>query len=533
MNEIFLIIFSLSISGSLIALLLFLLKPIVKDRLSKTWQYYIFLVVIVRLFLPFGPDTSLMGMVFNQVGDYIAVADNSTAAPNMDNLLFLPDGAPQEQADEDAVTPISPAKNIGETLLAWLWLAWLVPAVLFLFRKVANYYRYTRAVKNGCSLITNNHILNIYRETCVAMDIKHAPRLAMNEQVAAPMVAGIIQPVIVLPDTKLKDIDMRYVFQHELTHYKRLDIAYKWLVQVALCLHWFNPAIYWVNREINRNCELSCDENVIRRLDEKDKYAYGDMLLGAIRLDKIAPRATVSLTLSEDTKLIKERLKAILTHKRQSRKLIIMSALLAVCLFCGAACAGSYTSTTPDPVAQNSNTPGGQIQSTPFMDSETPAAITEMGMQYYEDTDPVGRYPYLHWIIANNSNKTINDYEMVCLAYDKDGKPLELDWTRLPLTNGNQITGFTNQSDKSYEQMIALADKPILPGEKEDLDGGWSLYDGWNQADGTHNVAYVLACMKQVTFDDGTVWENPGYQDWLSEYKGKRVGPETLDAYYT
>ena len=190
-----------------------------------------------------------------------------------------------------------------------------------------------------------------------------------------------------------------------------------------------------------------------------------------------------------------------------------------------------------NPTSQNANTPGVQTNNTPNTQittttSETPVTIDEVEIQYYEDSDPDGRWPYLHWIISNNSNKTITDYEMACLVYDKTGNALELDWTRLGLTNGNQITDYTNQSDKAYEHMIPLADEPILPGEKENLNGGWSLYDGWNQASGTHNVAYVLACMKQITFEDGTVWENPEYQNWLSAYKGKDVEPETLAAYY-
>ena len=541
MNEIFLIILSLSISGSLIALLLFLLRPIIKDRLSKTWQYYIFLIVIMRLLFPFGPEISLMGMIFNQVESQITVADNPTSAPYTDNFLLLPGETPQEQADNETASSVTAEQDMKETLLAWWGLVWLVPAVLQLIRKLVNYYRQTRFIKNECGLIDDIHLLNMYRETCEVMSIKRAPRLAINERVAAPMLVGIIHPVIVLPDTKLKDIEIRLVVQHELTHYKRMDFAYKWLVQIALCIHWFNPVVYWVSREINRNCELSCDEAVIKRLDKKGKYDYGDMLLGAIKIDKKPPRTTVSLPLSDDSKLIKERLKAIMTYKKQSHKLIIVSALLAVCLLCGAAYAGSYTSAAPnsapqipaDAVTQSaSSITETQTQPTPLAVAKSPAIIEEMEMRYYEDDDPDGRWPYLHWIITNNSDKTITDYEMACLAYDKDGNSLELIWEQTALTDGNKVTRFTSQSDKSYEWIITKVEEPLLPGKKEDLNGGWSLWDGWNQSDGSHNVAYVLGCMKQITFDDGTVWENPEYQNWLSTYKEQNVAPETLDTFY-
>lgn len=155
-----------------------------------------------------------------------------------------------------------------------------------------------------------------------------------------------------------------------------------------------------------------------------------------------------------------------------------------------------------------------------------------MEICYYEDKNPNGRWPYIHWVLNNDSDKTISDYEIVCLAYDKDGEPLELIWEQFALTDGDKITGFTSQSDKSYDQVITLSDKPILPGAKEDLNGGWSLWDGWDQANGTHTVEYVLACMKQVTFEDGTVWENQDYEKWLSSHREKEVKTNILESYY-
>ena len=55
MNELLKTILSLSLSGSFLILILLLCRPIVRDRLSKQWQYYIWLVVISRLLLPFTP----------------------------------------------------------------------------------------------------------------------------------------------------------------------------------------------------------------------------------------------------------------------------------------------------------------------------------------------------------------------------------------------------------------------------------------------------------------------------------------------
>ena len=64
MNEVLKVVLSLSLSGAALILLLFLLRPLFKEKLSKRWQYYIWLVVVARLLFPFAPETNLMTTLF-------------------------------------------------------------------------------------------------------------------------------------------------------------------------------------------------------------------------------------------------------------------------------------------------------------------------------------------------------------------------------------------------------------------------------------------------------------------------------------
>ena len=59
MIELLKVILSLSFSGTILILLLFMCRPLYRNRLSKRWQYYIWLLVIARLLLPATPETSL------------------------------------------------------------------------------------------------------------------------------------------------------------------------------------------------------------------------------------------------------------------------------------------------------------------------------------------------------------------------------------------------------------------------------------------------------------------------------------------
>lgn len=67
MNEPLKVVLSLSLSGTLLILLLFSLRSLFKERLSKRWQYYIWLVAVARLLFPFAPETNLMATLFQGI----------------------------------------------------------------------------------------------------------------------------------------------------------------------------------------------------------------------------------------------------------------------------------------------------------------------------------------------------------------------------------------------------------------------------------------------------------------------------------
>ena len=60
MNTVLKIFLFLSFSGSLLILALLLGKRFFRDKISRQWQYYVWLVVVLRLLLPFGPEADLL-----------------------------------------------------------------------------------------------------------------------------------------------------------------------------------------------------------------------------------------------------------------------------------------------------------------------------------------------------------------------------------------------------------------------------------------------------------------------------------------
>lgn len=125
---------------------------------------------------------------------------------------------------------------------------------------------------------------------------------------------------------------------------------YKWLVQITVCLHWFNPLVYVMSREINRACEFSCDEAIISKLDYNSVQEYGRTLLDAMVKAGNYKESLASVTLNENKELLKERLGAIMSFKKKSKLRTVFSTVFTAGILCAAAFTGAYAA-VPESVA--------------------------------------------------------------------------------------------------------------------------------------------------------------------------------------
>ena len=41
-----------------------------------------------------------------------------------------------------------------------------------------------------------------------------------------------------------------------------------------------------------------------------------------------------------------------------------------------------------------------------------------------------------------------------------------------------------------------------------------------------------MFCLEQVVFEDGSVWNNPDYENWFDTYAGKEMETDQLQNYY-
>ena len=343
MNILLKMFLSMSFSGSLFILLLLAGKRFLKDKISRQWQYYIWLIVVVRLLLPFGPETNLMGKAYQTIDQAIthSVSLPQQQSPSGDTNAFNVPASGMEHDNQNTVNPKDDSissRPVGDILSLFsnhVWLIWLMVALILLVQKITAYHSFIRYVKAGLNPVSNVEQLDRLSVIAEQTGRKRPVELCVNPLVSSPLLIGFFRPCIVLPSADIPEKDFQYIVLHELTHYKRRDMFYKWLVQITTCLHWFNPLVYIMGHEISRECELSCDEEMIRTLNEKERRKYGDTLLHAMALGGKYKDTVSSVTLNESKELLKERLGAIINFKENSKAaktiMLGLTFLLIVC----------------------------------------------------------------------------------------------------------------------------------------------------------------------------------------------------------
>ena len=369
MNDMIRMILFLSASGTLLALLLLVLKRLLQNKFSKKWHYYIWIIVILRLIVPIGLPINVFTNGIFMKADQSKIDVNESFVDTSIPRLFTdykdfkaPHQFLQEQNivyankenSPDRMKPTSPTLK-GDILRAFnilvqnLGLIWLIICFILLGKRVLCYRYYLENIKKTSKLLKEENILDSYFDTGKSLGIKKDIPILSNPDIVSPMQIGLLKPMIILPEKQITNVThLRYIFMHELIHYKRRDLIYKWLVQIVLCIHWFNPIVYFISKVINKACELSCDEAVIKKLSYLEQRAYGDTLIYSLELVGASTNAPLSLTLVENVKFMKERLGAIMKFQKKSKIITCLSVFITAILCVGAMFTVAYAKTAKE-----------------------------------------------------------------------------------------------------------------------------------------------------------------------------------------
>ncbi len=328
-------ILSLSISGGVLALGLFALKPVIRNRLSKRFQYYVWLIVLLRLVLPLSLEWDIMSTLFTAVPKNApAILVQNTSSTQQSSTTPINTVILQPQSTQQQEPPVYPEKNRVSVDVPLI--IWGIAAVIFLAWHLVTYLRFAMLLSKS-----NMEPLPNEEELFRAMLPPSRVTLYRNPLAKTPLLLGIYKPKLIIPNREYSQIQLKNILLHELTHLRRGDVVIKWLATIVTAAHWFNPIIYFVRREMNNACELSCDEAVIRAMDKQDKQSYGDTLISVVAENRYS-MGVFSTTMCSDKNELKERLVAIMDYKSNTKRALRSAALFVALTLC-AAMLGAFT----------------------------------------------------------------------------------------------------------------------------------------------------------------------------------------------
>ncbi len=352
MSEFVKTLLSLSVSGTLLLLLILGLRPLYKNRFSRRWQYYIWIVAALRFLLPFAPDTTLVGSLFEgfqaaeAAGEERPVLTESPFLLVDSNETGGAEAGPKGNYAPAGAAPANPASASDEPHLpdsfTCLFYVWAVTAPALFIRRILIYRGFLRFLRAGNIEVSDPGAQKLLSDCREKLGVKTRVALYRNALIHSPITTGFFRPSIILPEEGPGEKALCYVFAHELQHCKQRDMLYKWLIQLVVCVHWFNPLVYLLVKEVNRACELSCDETVISALDEQGRREYGDTLLLFSGAGNSFKNTLASVTLTEGAEQLKERLGAIMSFKKKTKYIAAASLAAALALSAGGYAVGAY-----------------------------------------------------------------------------------------------------------------------------------------------------------------------------------------------
>lgn len=328
MENLFLRVFTLSLTVSLVLLPLLALAPRLHHRYAGRTFYVLWLLLAVRLVLP-------VQLILPEPAVTVELPPSKTvtvpAAVRPRAEAAVSDVPQSAGAAESAPAAPEAGRTLSWTQLgAWLWLGGMAALLVY---QGAGYALARRRLLRGAEPGSEEETA-LLAALAAGLGVRRVPPLLRTADAASPMVLGLVRPVLLLPEGALPAEELEVVLRHELTHLKRHDVAYQALLLLARTVHWFNPLVWWMGREAGRSLELCCDDAVVQGRGEAFCRRYGSVLLRTAA----GGRVPLSTRLGGGKGQLKARLGNLFRKKRNSAALVCLALACALLVTSLVAC---------------------------------------------------------------------------------------------------------------------------------------------------------------------------------------------------
>jgi beta-lactamase regulating signal transducer with metallopeptidase domain len=243
--------------GAVLALIAAILA---RGRVRPAWQAAVWLVVLAKFVLPWGP-----AMPWSLADLFASVAGGAPGGAAV--------AVDAHAAGGEATPALAP-------LAGWLALGalWIAGGAFVVGRAVAGHVRTLRAASRAAEAPAPA------RELLATLAPRVRARLVIGDAATGPYVVGVFRPTIVIPAVLLEEPALlRAALLHELAHVRRRDGLANVIQLAALAVFWWFPVVRFASRRYELARERACDAWALDAGDVS-RPAYARLLVRMVQL---------------------------------------------------------------------------------------------------------------------------------------------------------------------------------------------------------------------------------------------------------
>jgi TonB family protein len=307
-----------------------LVQVLLHRRLSAGWTCALWLILLARLAIPFGPSSGLSLWNLLPQKAYEATRASSGEGSGATTLPVV-----EKRMSDTRGTVVPPTQTQSISQIIWesspfIWLGGMLIMLGGIIIKNLRLWLLVRKLRQA----THQPLLELLEDCKQTMRVRTIVGLVLTGRVQSPALFGFLRPRILIPERLAGQIpleELRCVFLHELAHLKRGDIWLGWLTAVLQALHWFNPLIWWAFARMRDDREAAADALALQRMQNGDSACYADTIVNLLESFALHPRLPIIAGIVENKIQIKRRLTMIMRFKPPRRlEALVAGALMAI-----------------------------------------------------------------------------------------------------------------------------------------------------------------------------------------------------------
>ena len=301
-----------SLTGGITFLLFCFLRLGLRKKVSARWQSRALLLLTLFWLIP--------------IGSFYPQEQGTVYTPQF-NTAVVHAGVQPSVAAMDIARPAVDS--------SWLFYGYCLVAAVCFLRFLLQYRRQCQYLRKNSWAVTDDDAQKLFCALLGQQQITSAVQLRCSPVIQAPVLVGLRNYQILLPNRTLQTEQVKLILSHELTHVKYYDNWQKVYLEILRCVFWFHPCIYWLKGMADHLCELASDEQVVRDFDGAQRKQYGFLLLEMVQQGQAVELGCSGW--NQKGLWLKKRLLHIINYQTHTKPICCLF-LCLFCLICAAGC---------------------------------------------------------------------------------------------------------------------------------------------------------------------------------------------------